>query len=68
LTKRFLSALASAVVTKKMINTPSMKVRPEVQLLIVVLAASLGSAGSVRRHLSNLGDWPRGEKSPAGIG
>ena len=33
------------------------------QPLIVVLAASLGSAGSVRRHLSNLGDRPSGESS-----
>jgi hypothetical protein len=28
MTKRLLSALASAIVTKKMINTPSRKVRP----------------------------------------
>jgi hypothetical protein len=37
-----------------------------VQPLIVVLAASLGSAGSVRRQLSNFGDRPRGENSPTG--
>jgi hypothetical protein len=41
MTKRFPSALASAVVTKKMINTQAGRFAL-VQPLIVVLAASLG--------------------------
>ena len=61
LTKRFLSALATAVVTTKMINTPSRKVPPETPPLTVVLAASLARQPGRRRHLSTLGDRPRGK-------
>ena len=66
MTKHFPSALATAVVTTKMINTQQ-EGSPETPPLPVVLAASLGEGAVRRRHLSTPGDWPR-ENSPTGIG
>jgi hypothetical protein len=60
LTKCFLSAFATAVVTTKMINTQQ-DCSPETPLL-VVLAASLGeAAGAPATPPIYLGDRPRGK-------
>jgi hypothetical protein len=73
MTKRFLSALATAVVTKKMINTPSSKVRPRCSRCVASGEVNVQRPSGCRAtsngiDVSTRGRIPASSGPPAGCG